>query len=397
MTRVQGDFFTMGDDQSDDSGVAGEATAKPKKERVTRPFPSCAFEEAESFARSMYNFGSGNPVRRLTFFDHIERSPESSASREIITNCGKYGLTKGSYKAELLELTTTAQTIFGERTSARERARSRVKLAIEEVPSFAALYQKLKELKLPARGALLDAAREISVPEDFLEEAIDTFVLNLKHVGLLQTLSGAERILTVEHMLDLLPAGSPAAPAASVGSATSDQPISGRNATQASFDNTCFYITPIGAEGSDFRKHSDLFLSHVVEPALEQFGLKVVRADQIGEPGIITRQVFDFIVKSKLVIADLSFHNPNVFYELAVRHMLKKPVVQITRIADPVPFDINQVRTIVIDNSDIYSLIPRLEIYKSEIATQARKALEGEASVDNPITAYFPNLTVSVT
>ncbi len=165
---------------------------------------------------------------------------------------------------------------------------------------------------------------------------------------------------------------------------------------RAGVETTCFYVTPIGDEGTEFRKHSDLFLSHIVEPALEQFGLKVVRADQIGKPGIISRQVFDYLVRSRLVIADLSLHNPNVFYELAVRHMLKKPVVQISRVADKVPFDISQMRTVLIDNTDIYSLLPKLELYKSEIAAQTRKALEESDSSDNPISIYYPTLEVRV-
>jgi hypothetical protein len=59
------------------------------------------------------------------------------------------------------------------------------------------------------------------------------------------------------------------------------------------------------------------------------------------------------------VIADLSFHNPNVFYELALRHAVRKPIVQISRTADRLPFDIGQFRTIVVDTTDIYSLVPR--------------------------------------
>ncbi len=380
----------MADDVSGAPQLDLEEKAKPKKERVTRPFPSCAFEDAEGFAKSIYDFGSGNSVRRLTFFDHIDKSPESSASREIITNAGKYGLTKGGYKADTLELTGDAQLVFSERATARDKARARVKLAVEQTPVFSQLYAKLKELKLPARGALLDAAREVGVPSEYLEEAVDTFVLNLKTVGLLQNLSGAERIVTIEHMLDMMPAAPHVALLAQIpNEATADT-----GAGIHTFDSTCFYIAPIGDEGSDLRKHSDLFLSHIVEPALEQFSLKVVRADQIGEPGIISRQIFEFIMRSRLVIVDLSFHNPNVFYELAVRHMLKKPVVQISRVADRVPFDINQMRTIVIDDTDIYSLIPRLELYKSEIATQVRKALENESVSDNPISAYYPGLEI---
>lgn len=386
---------------SGDSAPATEAasSAGKKKERVNRPFPSSSYKEAETFARSVFDFASGNPVRRLILFGHLDKSPDSSASRDIVTNSSKYGLTRGSYKAESLELTPEAQMIFGERTSGREKAKARVALAIESIPVFATLYDRFKDLKLPARAALVDAARDAGVPEEFVAQAIDTFLLNLQTVGLLQSVSGAERIVTVDHMLDLLPAGRTSSATSGGGvQSTVIEPLNRQLPTtseQAGFDSTCFYVTPIGDEGSESRQHSDLFLSHIVEPALEEFGLKVVRADQIGEPGMITRQIFDYIFRSRLVIADLSFHNPNVFYELAVRHMLKKPVVQITRAGDRIPFDLNQVRTITVDNTSIYSLIPKLELYRSEIAAQVRKALADEAA-DNPISAYYPAFSVTL-
>jgi hypothetical protein len=167
-------------------------------------------------------------------------------------------------------------------------------------------------------------------------------------------------------------------------------------AEQAKFETICFYVTPIGEDGSEHRKHSDLFLSSIVEPALEQFQLKVVRADAIDKPGTITRQIIEYLIKSRLVIVDLSFHNPNVFYELAIRHAARLPVVQIIRAADRIPFDLSQSRTIKIDTTDIYSLVPRLEVYKSEIASQVRRALDDPDSVDNPISVFYPSFKTTL-
>jgi hypothetical protein len=138
-----------------------------------------------------------------------------------------------------------------------------------------------------------------------------------------------------------------------------------------------------------------LFLSSIVEPSLKGFGLEVVRADKIGEPGMITAQILEHIIYSRLVIVDLSYHNPNVFYEMAVRHMCKSPVIQICRRADRIPFDVNQVRTITVDTTDIYSLLPKIETYKSEIATQVRAALDGQTT-SNPISVFFPALEVKL-
>lgn len=225
---------------------------------------------------------------------------------------------------------------------------------------------------------------------------MDTFIVNLRDLKLLQTLSGSERIVTIEHLLDSLPQTNSGIKSelAALSPKKHGQMITQE---QANFENTCFYITPIGEEGSEFRKHADLFLGSIVEPALEEsFGLKVIRADTIDKPGVITRQIIDYIMRSRLVVADLSFHNPNVFYELAIRHAARLPVVQIIRKADKIPFDLNQVRTISIDTTDIYSLVPKINIYRAEIANQARRVLDDPDAVDNPITIYYPSFKIDV-
>ncbi|QQB88041.1 hypothetical protein [Brevundimonas diminuta] len=239
---------------------------------------------------------------------------------------------------------------------------------------------------------LIDAAKDAGIEPEHAAEAVDTFVVNLRFAGLLKTLSGAERIISLDMLLSELPAAS------SPSSSSSPSVPSGSIITSehAQFESTCFYIAPIGDEGSEPRKHSDLFLGSIVEPALETFGLQVIRADSIDKPGIITRQIIDYIMRSRLVIADLSFHNPNVFYELALRHAIKLPIVQLIRSTDKLPFDVNQMRTISIDTTDIYSLVPRIDSYRAEVANQVRRALEADYVVDTPISTYFPNLTVTL-
>lgn len=366
-----------------------DSAAAVERARTQRSFPASSFEEALEFAKAIFSFGSGQPVRRLTLFDHLGKSPESSASRQLITNAGKYGLIKGSYKADQLELTADGLRAVDESLPPREIARARVKLAIDDITPFKGLYERLVGNRLPAKAALIDAMQELGVAKGVAEEAVDTFIVNLRFVGLLRTLSGAERIVRIEHLLESLPSSG-------LGNGTGQVEVRSGNQIitqeRAAFETTCFYITPIGSDSSEQRKHSDLFLGSIIEPALEQFGLAVVRADRIEKPGVITRQVIEYILRSRIVIADLSFHNPNVFYELALRHATQLPIVQIIRTSESVPFDVLPMRTIKIDTTDIYSLVPKIELYRSEIATQVRQALDNAEAVDNPISAFFPAL-----
>lgn len=261
------------------------------------------------------------------------------------------------------------------------------------------LYDKFVGNKLPARTVLAETLREHDIDEKIVDLLVDNFVVNAEHVGVLQTLAGAGRLVTVEHALEKLVKAPLESENRDSNLSTSFEakPIAGIvTSGNSSFDLTCFYITPIGEDGSEARKHSDLFLGSIIEPAIEALGLKVVRADAIDTPGLITNQIVEYILRSRLVIADLSFHNPNVFYELALRHVSRLPTIQIVRKGDKIPFDIGNFRTIILDCSDIYTLVPKLETYKSEIASQARRVLEDPNVVENPVTSVYPNLKLNI-
>lgn len=144
---------------------------------------------------------------------------------------------------------------------------------------------------------------------------------------------------------------------------------------------TCFVIAPIGKEGSDVRVRSDQVLKHIISPAAKECGYETVRADQISEPGLITSQVIQHVVDDPLVIADLTGWNPNVFYELSLRHALKKPVVQIIHATESIPFDIAASRTIHVDHHDLDSAARARE----EIVRQIKSVEKNPADVDTPI------------
>ena len=118
----------------------------------------------------------------------------------------------------------------------------------------------------------------------------------------------------------------------------------------------CFVISPIGEAESETRKRSDQVLRHIIRPAAEECGYRAVRADEIDKPGIITSQVIQRVVGDSLVIADLTESNPNVFYELAIRHAIRKPLVQIIQKGKRIPFDVAGARTVHFDHHDLDSV-----------------------------------------
>lgn len=148
---------------------------------------------------------------------------------------------------------------------------------------------------------------------------------------------------------------------------------------------SCFVICPIGADKSSSRERSDKVLKYIIKPVLEPAGYHVERADQLDEPGIITNQIVKKIIESDVLIADLSEGNPNVFYELAIRHGLKKPFVHMIDANEKIPFDNSQVRTIQFDIKDLDSV----DAAKRQLQAQISSIDAGETVAESPISVAF--------
>jgi hypothetical protein len=145
---------------------------------------------------------------------------------------------------------------------------------------------------------------------------------------------------------------------------------------------TCFIIAPIGDEGSNVRLRSDEVQRHLIEPAARDCGYdEIIRADNISEPGVITRQVIEHLLNDELVVADLADHNPNVFYELAIRHAVRKPVVLLIEKDQKIPFDVSQSRAIRYE----YGRWSSLFTCKEELVKQITSCEKDPAGLDNPV------------
>jgi hypothetical protein len=103
----------------------------------------------------------------------------------------------------------------------------------------------------------------------------------------------------------------------------------------------------------------------------------------MAQPGMITSQVIDQLIGAALVIADLTDHNPNVFYELAVRHAFRKPVIQLIQAGQSLPFDVAGLRTIFVDHRDLDSAAA----CGRELRKHVEEIRSGGEEADSPISA----------
>src|SRR6266850_6021934 len=97
--------------------------------------------------------------------------------------------------------------------------------------------------------------------------------------------------------------------------------------------------TKPGADGQmiDFNR----VYGEYIEPALKEAGLQAFRADQEMRAGDIRTDMFQELLVADLVVADLTVDNPNVWYELGVRHALRsRGVILVQGPRASQPFDL---------------------------------------------------------
>jgi hypothetical protein len=108
--------------------------------------------------------------------------------------------------------------------------------------------------------------------------------------------------------------------------------------------DVCFVIMPFGGWLDDYYEA-------IHKPAIESAGLEVHRADDLYRPSTIVNDIWSYTKKAKLLLADLTGRNPNVFYELGLAHALGKPAILIAESMDEVPFDLRALRVIIYDKN----------------------------------------------
>ncbi len=107
----------------------------------------------------------------------------------------------------------------------------------------------------------------------------------------------------------------------------------------------CFVIMPFGGWFDDY-------YSSVYCTAIESAGLTPRRADDLYRPSAIVHDIWSYTKRCKVVLADLTGKNPNVFYELGLAHAIAKPAILVTESITDVPFDLRALRVLEYDKND---------------------------------------------
>lgn len=143
-----------------------------------------------------------------------------------------------------------------------------------------------------------------------------------------------------------------------------------------------FIVRPFGKkENIDFDEVERL----LIQPALQAAGILGQTTMEIAEAGNIREDMFRILVTADIVIADLSIHNANVFYELGIRHGLRPNATFLLRAdIDVCPFDLQTDRYLLYDVTNPEGKVAQL--------TQALKATVASGRTDSPVYQLLPGL-----
>jgi hypothetical protein len=150
-----------------------------------------------------------------------------------------------------------------------------------------------------------------------------------------------------------------------------------------------FVIRPFGTKKDSAGREFDFeaVQAKVITPALVEAGLAGTTTGEIIDAGNIREDMFSLILEADLVICDITLLNANVFYELGMRHALRRRCTLLIKqvgSADSPPFDLLTDRYLVYDLADPEA--------KTKLLRSIERTLQSDRKTDSPIFAMLPDL-----
>jgi hypothetical protein len=350
--------------------IAGQP---PKKARATKPkvaikaqwtFPQNTLEQALEIPKAIEEQNGGNPMKADILAKAVGFNQPDWRFLNLLRSANQYGLVSGAGASAVVSIAAIGNDVIAPKSPPQRQAA--LLSAFRSVDDFRKVEDFYKGgTKLPENEFFENTlVREFNIMRDRVKVFIEIFTKNLDYLKAFRVSD------TVEQHDDKKPAANGThAPSKII---VADEPSKGRT-----FLDTCFVMMPFGHWFDSYYK--DLFV-----PAIKDAGMESSRADELFSTGTVIEQIWEQIQKSKILLADLTGKNANVFYELGLAHAARKPVVFLTAKLEDVPFDLRHLRVIVYDiNNPFWG-----EKLKADLTTQLKNAKNEPAkSVPQPFRA----------
>ena len=159
---------------------------------------------------------------------------------------------------------------------------------------------------------------------------------------------------------------------------------------------TCYVALPMGTRADPSGRVLDFeyLYTQLLQPTIRDLGLECSRLEEFSPGTSWHRSLFTAILSSDLMIADVSTHNPNVLYELGVRHALKRGRTLIISASGQLPSNINYTQALWYE-PDESGRLTGLAADQFRTTLQRTISLSQRSTIsDSPLYEYFPDLEV---
>jgi hypothetical protein len=294
-------------------------------------FPKNTLEDAIRIPKAIEEKNAGNPMPAQDLAVAVGfRQSQDWRFLDLLRSANQYGLAAGTGVAASINLAKLGQDVVAP-GSPKERAEALLS-AFRSVKDFEDVEKFYGGKRIPEDEFFLNTlTREFNIPRDRVDTFAKVFLENLKYLRAFSAGPSSEEFLS-----------NPDVPVARTPAEKVPSPVLSKEPRIREFLDTCFVMMPFGP-------WFDRYYQEIYVPAIKEAGFEPVRADELFTTGSVVEQIWEQIEKAKLLLADLSGKNPNVFYELGLAHAAKKPVVFTASQVDDVPFDLRHLRVIIYD------------------------------------------------
>lgn len=307
------------------------AKKKKEKEHKTPSYPRHSLEKALRIPKAILDQNAGRECTDEDSATYCGVKFNKGPYLQEITSAIRYNLLERPESGKIA-LTETARKILKPQSSGDTE--DGLRYAAINAPVISDVYSHYRGENLPDDQFFNNALTDnFKIPTEKIMEFREIFFSTMKYANLVEDRDGKLRLID----------------------ATTDYTTPGESSktlkklektVKVKSEDTCFVMMPFGPPlGSYYEK--------IYKVAIEKAGLTPMRADDdLFGTGKIMDQIWTGINAAKVLVADLTTRNPNVYYELGLAHALQKPVVLISNKQEDVPFDLNHIRVIYYDMTD---------------------------------------------
>lgn len=311
--------------------MAKKKRVNVNKEQKTPSYPRHSLEKALRIPKAILDQNAGKECTDEESAKYCGVKFNKGPYLQEVSSAIRYNLLERPETGKL-RLTDISRKIL--KPQASGDTEEGLKQAAINAPVISDVYSHYRGENLPDEqffnNALMD---NFKIPSAKLTEFREIFFSTMKYANLVEELDGKLRLID-----------------ATTDYTTPTEPSKALKKLEKSVkvksEDTCFVMMPFGPPlGGYYEK--------IYKPAIEKAGLTPMRADDdLFGTGKIMDQIWSGINSAKVLVADLTTRNPNVYYELGLAHALQKPVVLISNRQEDVPFDLNHIRVIYYDMTD---------------------------------------------